>query len=37
MYYHNEAGNLFSLPLAWTSLAQIDPFVSLQPDDRFFG
>jgi len=29
VYYHNEAGDLCSLPLAWTSLARIDPFVSL--------
>lgn len=29
MYYHDQAGNLCALPLAWTNLAQIDPFVSL--------
>ena len=29
MYYHDEAGRLCSLPLAWTNLAFTDPFVSL--------
>ena len=29
MYYHDEAGILRALPLAWTSLAPVDPFVSL--------
>ena len=29
MYYHNEVGRLCSLPLAWTNLAFVDPFVSL--------
>jgi hypothetical protein len=29
VYYHNEAGDLCSLPLMWTSLGRIDPFVSL--------
>ena len=29
MYYHDEGGNLCSLPLKWTSLAAVDPFVSL--------
>ena len=28
MYYHDEAGRLCSLPLAWTNLAFDDPFVS---------
>ena len=28
-YYQDEAGRLCSLPLAWTSLAPEDPFVSL--------
>lgn len=29
VYYHDEAGTLCSLPLAWTSLAFVDPYVSL--------
>jgi hypothetical protein len=29
VYYHDETGRLCSLPLAWTSLAPVDPFVSL--------
>ena len=29
VYYHDEAGRLCSLPLAWTNLAFTDPFVSL--------
>ena len=29
VYYHDEGGKLCSLPLAWTSLAYVDPFVSL--------
>jgi len=29
VYYHDEAGRLCSMPLAWTSLAPVDPFVSL--------
>ena len=29
MYYHDEVGRLCSLPLAWTNLAYLDPFVSL--------
>ena len=29
VYYHDEAGRLRSLPLKWTSLASIDPFISL--------
>jgi len=29
VYYHDEAGALHSLPLAWTSIAAEDPFVSL--------
>ena len=29
MYYQDEIGSLHSLPLAWTSLAPEDPFVSL--------
>lgn len=29
MYYQDETGALHSLPLAWTSLATEDPFVSL--------
>lgn len=29
VYHHDKAGDLCSLPLAWTSLARIDPFVSL--------
>ena len=29
VYYHDEVGKLCSLPLKWTSLAPIDPFVSL--------
>jgi hypothetical protein len=27
VYYHDETGTLCSLPLGWTSLAPIDPFV----------
>ena len=29
VYYQDESGALHSLPLAWTSLAAEDPFVSL--------
>ena len=29
VYYQNEAGILSSLPLEWTSLAPIDPFVQI--------
>ena len=29
MYYHDEVGILRSLPLTWTNLAPVDPFVSL--------
>ena len=29
MYYPDESGKLCSLPLMWTSLAPIDPLVSL--------
>jgi hypothetical protein len=29
VYYQDETGALHSLPLAWTSLAAEDPFVSL--------
>ena len=29
VYYQDETGSLHSLPLAWTSLAAEDPFVSL--------
>jgi hypothetical protein len=29
VYYHDEAGELRSLPVAWTSMAPIDPFVSV--------
>ena len=29
VYYHDETGRLRSLPLKWTSLAPVDPFVSL--------
>ncbi|MBT3265401.1 MAG: hypothetical protein HN372_13720 [Acidiferrobacteraceae bacterium] len=29
VYYHDEVGKLCSLPLAWTSLAFVDPFVSV--------
>ena len=29
VYYHDETGTLCSLPLAWTSLAPEDPFISL--------
>ena len=29
MYYPDEAGKLCSFPLRWTSLAPVDPFVSL--------
>ena len=29
VYYHDESGRLCSLPLKWTSLAPVDPFVSL--------
>jgi hypothetical protein len=29
VYYQDETGALHSLPLAWTSLAPEDPFVSL--------
>ena len=28
VYYHDEAGELCSLPTAWTSVAPVDPFVS---------
>ena len=27
MYYQNEAGILSSMPVEWTNLAHIDPFV----------
>jgi len=27
VYYHDETGKLCSLPLKWTSLAPVDPFV----------
>ena len=29
VYYHDETGTLCSVPLGWTSLAPVDPFVSL--------
>ena len=29
LYYHNEAGILCSIPLKWTNLAPIDPFVHI--------
>jgi hypothetical protein len=29
VYYHDEAGVLRRMPLAWTSVAPEDPFVSL--------
>jgi len=29
VYFHNEAGQLISLPEAWTSLGPADPFVAL--------
>jgi hypothetical protein len=29
VYYQDEAGALRSVPAAWTSLAPVDPFVSL--------
>ena len=29
VYYQDEAGALVSLPLAWTSLAPVDLFVSI--------
>jgi Family of unknown function (DUF5372) len=29
VYYHDEGGRLHALPLAWTNLAPVDPFVSL--------
>jgi hypothetical protein len=29
VYYHDEAGRLCSLLLIWTSLAFVDPFISL--------
>ena len=29
VYYHDEAGELRSLPTAWTSVAPVDAFVSL--------
>ena len=29
VYYHDEAGALHSLSTAWTSVAPVDPFVSL--------
>ncbi len=29
VFYHDAAGDLHSLPTAWTSLAPVDPFVSL--------
>ena len=28
MYYQNEAGILSSMPVEWTNLAHIDPFVT---------
>jgi hypothetical protein len=29
VYYQNEAGILCSLPLAWTNLVPVDPFVNI--------
>lgn len=29
VFYHNEAGELCSLPLSWTNLAPVDPFVQI--------
>ena len=29
VYYHDAAGDLRSLPMAWTSLVPVDPFVGL--------
>ena len=36
MYYRDEAGELCSLPLAWTNLAKIDPFVAISANRSFF-
>lgn len=40
VYYHDESGRLRLIPLAWTSLAGVDPFVAaaagramFRPDD----
>jgi len=35
-YYHDESGALCSIPLAWTSLAPVDPFVSLAAGRALF-
>jgi hypothetical protein len=36
VYYQDEAGEPRTLPLAWTSLAQIDPFVSISAGRSVF-
>lgn len=35
-YYHDESGTLRSLPLAWTSLAPVDPLVRLAAGRALF-
>jgi hypothetical protein len=35
-YYHDAAGTLRSIPLAWTSLAPVDPFVRLAAGRALF-
>jgi hypothetical protein len=36
VYYRDEAGELCSLPLAWTNLAKIDPFVTISATRSVF-
>lgn len=35
-YYQDEMGTLHSIPLAWTSLAPVDPFVILAAGRALF-
>jgi hypothetical protein len=36
VYYHDHLGRLCSMPVSWTSLAALDPFVALSAGRSLF-
>ncbi len=36
LYYHNEAGNLVSIPASWTDFSEKDPFVEQSAGRCYF-
>jgi len=36
VYYHDESGRLCLIPIAWTSLACVDPFVEIAAGRAMF-